>query len=192
MHRRTRITTSRISSSAGAKKRWSRLLLHQPTPRMSPSDRSPARHATVGASLRSEASLKYGLPHCLGPQGSRSPVSQASVWNHRRKIVRAGRRTGGFLRASGWGVGACESLLPFDHYSRQKFFGLGTIWVNQGGWDKGRMNWVRTYICWALTGGRRLACGIHCLLSVVPRSYSACLSSLSDCVALSFHNHERA
>ena len=101
-------------------------LLPQPTPKMSPSDRIPARHATVRASLRSETSLKYGLPHCLGPHGSRSPVSQASV-RTTVEIVRAGRRTGGFLWALGWKIGACEGLLPFDHYSRKKCLNLWPI-----------------------------------------------------------------
>lgn len=86
------------------KKKWSCLLLHRPTPRMSPSDRSPARHATVGASLRSEASLKYGLPHCLGPQGSRSPASQASVRATAEKSFALGIELGGSYGLRGGGL----------------------------------------------------------------------------------------
>lgn len=56
------------------------------------------------------------------------------------KIVRAGRRTGGFLWALRWGVGACEGLLPFDHYSRKR---CPVLWpIGRTRLGEGRVNWT--------------------------------------------------
>lgn len=80
-----------------------------------PSDRNPARHATVKVPLQSEASLKCHL-HCLGPHAA-SLVTQASGRPPRHSCWAP---AGGFELGLDQSGRELRELSPLGHYSRQK------------------------------------------------------------------------